>query len=242
MVETADHLAGGAGGPAGAGTTLVWDLPVRTAHWVLAACVAGSWATHYAGVQWFDWHRRIGYATLVIVAFRFVWGFVGTRHARFASFVRGPRAVLDYLRGRARAIAVGHNPLGALSVLALLALLFIQAATGLFANDEIASAGPFYGWTTHEQSNRLATLHRLNSKWLLAFVILHLLAVAWYARLRRRPLVRAMLTGRVDARVAPPGAAIHGSGTLRAILIVAVLALVLAVAIRAAPDVAVALF
>jgi cytochrome b len=241
-LEAAGHAARGTGSQAAPGTTLVWDVPVRVAHWALAALVAGAWATHYAGTQWFDWHRRLGYATLVIVAFRIVWGFVGTRHARFASFVRGPRAIFEYVRGGARADAAGHNPLGALSVLALLALLLVQATTGLFANDEIASAGPFYGWTTHEQSNRIASLHRVNSKWLLALVVLHVVAVAWYSRVRRQPLVRAMLTGRRDSRVAPPDAAIKESGILRAMLIVAVLAAVLVLAIRAAPDAAIALF
>ena len=79
---------------------LVWDLPLRATHWLLALTVAGAWVTHYAGTSWFAWHRALGYATLVLVVFRIVWGFVGTRHARFAVFVRGPGAVLDYLRSR----------------------------------------------------------------------------------------------------------------------------------------------
>ena len=79
---------------------LVWDLPVRVTHWALVLAVAGSWATHYAGVEWFPWHQRLGYVVLVLVVFRLVWGFVGTRHARFSGFVRGPRATLAYLRGR----------------------------------------------------------------------------------------------------------------------------------------------
>ena len=125
-------------------TRLVWDLPVRITHWLLVACVGGSWATHYAGVEWFQWHRRLGYAVLVLVAFRVAWGFVGTRHARFANFLRGPRAIVEYLRSDRE--TVGHNPLGALGVVAMLGLLGLQAATGLFANDEIMNAGPFYGW------------------------------------------------------------------------------------------------
>jgi hypothetical protein len=78
----------------GDASSLVWDLPVRVTHWLLVACVAGCWATHYAGVEWFQWHRRLGYGALVLVAFRIVWGFVGTRHARFSNFLRGPRALL----------------------------------------------------------------------------------------------------------------------------------------------------
>src|SRR5512139_2410052 len=77
---------------------LVWDLPLRVTHWLLVVTVSGAWATHYAGTQWFEWHERLGYATLVLVAFRIAWGFVGTRHARFANFLRGPSAIVDYVR------------------------------------------------------------------------------------------------------------------------------------------------
>ena len=223
-------------------TVLVWDLPVRVTHWMLVLCVAGSWLTHQAGVQWFDWHRRLGYVTLVLVLFRVVWGFVGTRHARFASFVRGPRAVAGYLRGRMRNLPAGHNPLGGLSVLAILALLLLQAGTGLFANDEIANTGPFYGWISQATSNRITSLHRANSDWLLALIALHVVAVAWHVGVRRNPLVRAMITGHKDERRVPPGDAIDNSRTMLALAIVGGLALALAVAIRAAPEAPIALF
>jgi cytochrome b len=211
---------------------LVWDWPLRAFHWAIVACVAGSFATHYAGIEWFDWHRRLGYATLVLVLFRIAWGWVGTRHARFASFVRGPRSVLEYLRGRGAAGAAGHNPLGALSVLAFLAVLLAQAATGLFANDEIANAGPFYGWVTDALSNRLTALHEANSWVLVALIALHLAAVAWYDLRRRAGLVQAMVTGR------KPGTrdGVESSRGWLAVAIVALLAVALALAIRAAPE------
>ncbi len=215
-------------------TRLVWDLPLRLTHWALAILVAGSWATHYAGARWTDWHARCGYAVLVLVVFRILWGFVGTRHARFASFLRGPREVLAYLRGAPG--GVGHNPLGALSVLAMLALLLLQAATGLFANDEIAFTGPFYGWASSEWSTRLTALHHRNADWLLVLIALHVAAIAWYGRVKGRPLVRAMLTGRRPADEVPAGEAIAGSRVVLALVIVAVLAGLLALAIRAAPE------
>lgn len=221
---------------------LVWDLPVRLTHWLLVISVAGSWLTHQAGVQWFGWHRRLGYTTLVLVLFRIAWGFVGTRHARFAGFVRGPRAIAAYLGGGARRETVGHNPLGALGVVAMLGLLLLQAATGLFANDEIASAGPFYGWVSQATSNRITALHRSNSDGLLAMIVLHVAAVAWYVWVRRRPLVRAMLTGRKAADRVPEGEAIGGSRSVLALAIVVALAAALALAIRAAPDAPIALF
>jgi len=220
---------------------LVWDLPVRLTHWALVLAVAGCWATHYAGVEWFGWHRRLGYAVLVLVAFRIVWGFVGTRHARFASFVRGPRTLLAYLRERGGA-TVGHNPIGALSVMALLALLLLQAATGLFANDEIMNMGPFYGWIAPELSNRITSLHRASSEWQLVLIGMHVAAVVFYVRVLGQPLVSAMITGRKPAASVPAGEAISGSRVLLACAIVAVLAVALALAVRAAPEATIALY
>jgi len=223
-------------------TRLVWDLPVRIAHWLFVLCVAGSWLTHQAGVQWFGWHRRFGFATLVLVSFRIVWGFVGTRHARFANFLRGPRAVVVYLRRGGAEEPVGHNPLGALSVVALLALLLVQAVTGLFANDEIVNVGPFYGWVSPATSNRLTALHHANADWLLALIGLHIVAVGWYGLARRKPLLRAMVTGRKDAGRVPEGEGIAGSRTALAVAIAAAFAIALALAIRAAPEATIALF
>jgi cytochrome b len=223
-------------------TRLVWDLPVRLTHWLLVAAVAGCWATHYAGLEWFAWHRRLGYVVLVLVAFRLVWGFVGTRHARFASFLRGPRTILGYLRDRDAAQPAGHNPLGALGVVALLALLLVKAATGLFANDEIVNAGPFYGWVAPASSNRLTTLHRMASDWLLVLIAVHVLAVGWHTLARRRSIVRAMLSGRKDAMEVSPAEAIEGSRTTLAVVIVALLSALLALAIRTAPPATFALY
>lgn len=220
---------------------LVWDLPVRLTHWALVLAVAGSWATHYAGIEWFPWHRRLGYVVLVLVAFRILWGFVGTRHARFRTFLRGPRAILAYLRDPAAAPA-GHNPLGAVGVLALLAALLLQASSGLFANDEIMSTGPFYGWIAPELSNRISSLHGTNSDWLLLLIVLHVAAVAWHVLARRQPLVRAMLTGRKPIGAVPEAEAIRSSRTPLALAIVAALAIALTLVVRAAPEATIALY
>jgi cytochrome b len=221
---------------------LVWDLPLRATHWMLAVTVAGAWATHYAGTRWFAWHRCFGYSTLVLVAFRIVWGFVGTRHARFAAFVRGPGALIEYLRDRPLRGTPGHNPLGALSVLAMLAALLFQATTGLFANDQVASAGPFYGWIAPATSNRITGLHEANSILVLALVALHVGAIAWYGRVAGRPLVRAMITGRKPAADVPTPEAIENSRTLLALAVVAALAIGLVLAVRAAPEATIALY
>ena len=218
-------------------TALVWDWPLRVFHWALVLAVAGSFATHYAGIEWFDWHRRCGYVVLVLIGFRFAWGFVGPRYSRFSTFLRGPGAVIEHLRGRHPYPVAGHNPVGAVSVLAFLGSLAMQAATGLFANDEIANAGPFYGWVTLATSNRLTSLHDLNSSILIALIAAHLVAIAWYDGLRRIGLVRAFWTGR---KAGAEG--IRSSRGGLALAIVMALIVALALAIRAAPEASVSFF
>ena len=218
-------------------TRLVWDLPLRFFHWLLAACVAGSWLTHELGTPWFAWHARIGYTTLVLVCFRIAWGFVGPMHARFASFLRGPRATLAYLRDLSGGAAdsVGHNPLGGLSVVAMLALLLLQAVTGLFANDDIFNSGPLYGYVSDAQSDRLTGLHKGNFDWLLALIGLHLAAIAYYQFTGRRDLLRPMLTGRKPASQVPPQAGIGNQRVWLAITLVLVAAGLLWRVIATAP-------
>jgi cytochrome b len=222
----------------GADEVLIWDWPLRACHWLLVLCVSGSWATHYAGLEWFTWHQWFGCAALVLVAFRIAWGFVGPRYARFESFVRGPRGILRYLRGDEPALP-GHNPLGALSVLAFLGALLLQAGTGLFANDEIASAGPLFGWVAQETSNRLANVHATTSKVLLGLIALHLAAVAWHDLVRGRHLVRSMLNGRKRGPAVPVTSGIASALAVRALAIVIALAAALAWVISAAPDAAI---
>jgi cytochrome b len=232
LAVSADPATPRSGRPA-----LVWDWPLRVFHWALVLAVAISFATHYLGVEWFDWHRRAGYVTLVLVGFRLAWGLVGSRHARFASFLRGPGAMLDYLQGRQPYPVAGHNPLGGLSVVIFLVALAVQAATGLFANDEIANAGPFYGWITQEVSNRLTALHEINANVLLALIVAHVAAVIWYDAVRGRGLTRAFVTGR------KPGATdIESSRGGLAVGIVIALVIALALAVRAAPEATVSFF
>src|SRR5262249_5537036 len=110
---------------------LIWDWPTRLVHWLLVALVFFSWGA--AEYQHMDLHRYSGYTILGLLVFRLYWGIAGSETARFANFVKGPRAVADYLRSKTKSI--GHNPLGALSVVALLTLLVAQVALGLFSVD-----------------------------------------------------------------------------------------------------------
>lgn len=174
----------------------IWDLPTRLFHWSLVLLVVFSVTTAKIGGNWMDWHLRSGYAVLALLVFRLLWGFAGARYARFAQFVRGPRAVLDYLRTAAAGERhAGHNPLGAWSVVALLAALLVQASTGLFANDEIATEGPLSKLVSGATVGLMTKIHLVNEKLIYALVALHLAAIAYYQLAKREDLVAAMLTG-----------------------------------------------
>jgi cytochrome b len=173
----------------------VWDLPLRLFHWTLATLVVFSIVSIKLGGFWKDWHMRSGYAILTLLVFRILWGFAGSRTARFSSFLHGPRVVSAYLRGLPQVPSAGHNPLGGWSVLAMLAVLLAQAASGLFANDGSFSEGPLAHLVSGAASDRLSTLHRYGEWAICALVGLHLAAIGYRTRIRHEPLVRAMLTG-----------------------------------------------
>ena len=223
----------------------VWDLPVRIFHWILAAAFIGAYVTHKLGVGYFKYHVWCGYTVIVLVSFRILWGIVGTRHARFWNFVRGPRStalyLLAWLRGREPSYP-GHNPLGAFMVIALLLALFTQALTGLFGNDEIFNVGPLYGYVTNETSLQLTSLHRELFAWICAAVVVHMLAVLAHRITKGENLVLAMLTGRKPAHTIPTEEAIHSSRTWLAALLVIALSAALAWIVSHAPSADAALF
>lgn len=196
--EPASATAAGEPPPTPQPRVRVWDLPTRLFHWTLALLVAASFITAEIGGNAMLWHMRAGYAILALVLFRILWGLAGDRYALFASFVRGPRRVLAYLgatlRGHAARTA-GHNPLGALSVLALLAALAVQATTGLFANDDIATEGPLAKLVSGAASTWLTRIHKWNETLILVLIGLHLAAIVFYALAKRENLVWPMIIG-----------------------------------------------
>jgi cytochrome b len=172
----------------------VWDLPTRLFHWLLLAGVVAAFVTAQIGGNLMVWHGRIGLAMVGLLSFRLAWGFIGSSYARFGHFVPGPRALVAYLQGRWQ--GVGHNPLGALSVLALLALLIAQTVTGLFGNDDIAFTGPLYPLVSKDLSDTLTGWHHRGELAIYLLVGLHVAAIAFYALLKKERLVPAMVTGR----------------------------------------------
>jgi cytochrome b len=183
----------------------VWDLPTRIFHWALAALVVFSFTTGRIGGDWMGWHLKSGYAILALVLFRIAWGFAGSESARFASFLRGPAAAVSYARGLLAGrhpFTPGHNPLGGWMVAAMLAAVALQAATGLFSDDEIATQGPLAARVSNETVSRMSALHSWWEWAIVALVVLHVCAIAAYRWKWNVRLVGAMLHGRMEA----PGA------------------------------------
>lgn len=171
----------------------LWDLPTRLFHWLLVLAIAAAIISGQLGGNLIVWHGRIGILIVGLIAFRLVWGVLGSTYARFAHFFPTPARIKAYLRGEWR--QPGHNPLGALSVFALLALVGFQAVSGLFANDDIAFSGPLYDLVGRDLSNRLSGLHYLASNALYGLIALHLAAIAFYVRVKKKNMVKPMITG-----------------------------------------------
>lgn len=171
----------------------IWDLPTRLFHWSLVGAIVFAVVTGKVGGNWIEWHGRSGLFILGLIIFRLIWGFVGAPTARFANFVRGPRAIKAYLKGEWQGI--GHNPLGALAVLALLGLTASQVVSGLFANDDIAFSGPLAALVSSELSGQITGVHALLINALFVVVGLHVAAIAFYARVKKTNLVLPMVTG-----------------------------------------------
>jgi cytochrome b len=169
----------------------VWDGAVRASHWLLVLLIGAAYLTEEFDAM--DWHQRIGLTVLGLIVFRLVWGLVGSRHARFTDFLRGPATVRAYLRGAWRGL--GHNPLGGWSVLLLLLMPLGMVATGLFANDDVVFKGVLADWVDKDVSDRLTGLHHLGFDLLLGLIALHLGAIAYHRLFRGEHLVKPMLTG-----------------------------------------------
>ena len=175
----------------------IWDLPTRGFHILLALCVVGLIVTGEIGAM--QLHFRLGYAVLTLVLFRMVWGFVGGHWSRFVNFVPTPtqlRAYVQAVRDQQAPSSTGHNPLGAMSVLAILGILLIQVFSGFLSDDEIANAGP---WTAlvPAQWVELATEYHseIGKAILILLIVLHVGTVLYYKRVKNDDLITPMLTG-----------------------------------------------
>lgn len=198
-------------------TVRVWDLPTRVFHWSLLACLIGLVSTAQIGGNAMEWHFRLGYAVLSLLMFRIIWGLVGGQWSRFSAFTYSPATVMRYLQGQGQPEhAVGHNPLGAMSVFALLGFLLLQVVSGLISDDTIAASGPFAKWVSDTMVRNATFYHKdVGALILFSLVALHLGAVLYYRLQKGLNLVRPMIRG--DKEVTHPTLSSKDNGPTRAL-------------------------
>ncbi|WP_282602238.1 cytochrome b/b6 domain-containing protein [Paracoccus sp. PARArs4] len=177
----------------------VWDPALRAFHWLLATLVIANWLLGKFGPGVMTIHFWLGYAILALLGFRVVWGFVGPKHARFRNFLRGPRAVISYLRHLHEprpSLWPGHNPMGALSVVAMLGVLLWQVGSGLVIDPEdFVNIGPLADLAGSDISHAAVGWHDLGATLVLVLVLLHVAIIAFYRLWKHEDLVRPMITG-----------------------------------------------
>ena len=210
----------------------VWDAPTRLFHWAIVILLGLSWLTESRG--WMELHFLSGYSVIALLLFRVSWGFVGSETARFSHFIRGPIAALRHLahlHRREPDTAIGHNAAGGWMVLAMLAMLAVEVATGLCANDDGDTEGPLFKYVGKDRSDWLSHIHAVNFKVIQVAVLLHIVAILIYLGLKRHDLVRPMITGRkhLPEALQPPRLA----SPLRAVVLFAVAAVAVSVAVNA---------
>lgn len=232
---------------------LVWDLPLRLFHWLLVISLLASWYTAEMSSKgefielggksfgYAEVHFWLGYWALGLICFRILWGFVGPKHARFASFIPGPRRFATYagkfFRRDSRP-STGHNPMGAPVVLLMLLLVGAQAVTGLFLvdNTEIFSA-PYHATVGEGTSSKLMSFHHFNFHLLQWVVVVHVAAILFYALYKRQNLVSPMVTGRKPGELVPDAEAIPGSQLLKALIVALIAAGIVWLVLSQAPPV-----
>ncbi|GHU13354.1 cytochrome b561 [Betaproteobacteria bacterium] len=202
----------------------LWDLPTRLFHWLLVAAIAALFVTIKADMDGgIDWHAKIGLFVVGLIAFRLTWGFVGSTYARFFQFFPTPGKIIAYLKGEWHEL--GHNPLGALSVFALLALTALQVGLGLFTNDDISFQGSLYPLIDSDLSATLTGWHRYLAYGLLAVIGLHLASIVFYKLVKKHNLIPPMLTGKIEVADTEAGKEAKGGGIVALIIALAIAAL-----------------
>ncbi len=179
----------------------IWDGVTRLWHWAFAFSVTAGWLLgRFRDFDTVQWHFYAGYLTGVLLVWRLLWGFVGPQPIRFSSLLRSLKGLPAYLRGffsRQPSGSAGHNPLGVLSVFAMLGLLALQVGSGLFVEDDtLFAAGPLAYDIDTDLGKSLASLHRINAKFILLVLGLHLAAIVFYRVWKKEDLVTPMINGK----------------------------------------------
>lgn len=203
-------------------TVEAWDLPTRLFHWVLAVLILCAYLSYEYGDVQMKWHMWNGYAILTLCLYRVLWGIFGSSTARFGDFVRGPRRIWGYVMSLRKGSAeryLGHNPLGACMVLALLLLILGQGSLGLFTSDDIFVDGPLVFLASSDWVSFAGSLHRIGFWVIVGFVGLHILAALFYVFVKRENLVRAMISGRKPVKQVPSTAQLQKAPLYRALFL-----------------------
>jgi cytochrome b len=178
----------------------IWDPVTRLWHWILVLAVSLGWSFgKFMSFDTIQWHFYIGYLILGLMVFRYLWGFAGPTPVRYRAIIPTPTALLTYLRHmgrRAPSGSPGHNPVGSLSVIAMLAVIGAQALSGLFIeSDDFFEYGPLAGYVSEAMVNRLTWWHHFNADVILVLVILHVSAILFYLVWKKENLIKPMITG-----------------------------------------------
>ena len=198
----------------------VWDLPTRIFHWALVVDVICLAVSGLIGGNAMVWHFRFGNVVIALLLFRIIWGLVGGRWSRFSAFIYAPQTVINYLKGKIKPEhTIGHSPIGAISVFAMLAILLAQAGSGLISDDDIAFSGHLTRYVSNATVQLATNYHRNIGKWLLLGVLLlHIAAILFYIW-RKKNLVNAMLHGNKELHESVPGSRDNALSRVTAIAI-----------------------
>lgn len=219
-------------------TVRIWDLPTRLFHWLLAACVIALVITGQLGGDAMVWHFRLGVTVLTLLLFRLLWGFVGGHWSRWRQLTCTPSALRQYFSAQSsQQRYLGHNPMGSLSVIALMSLLLLQVATGLFSDDEIANAGPLTVWVSESIVSMTTQWHKgLGKGLVLLLIAIHVGAILWYFIKKKENLSRAMLWGDKSSESPATSSLDRPRDWLKALLCLALVAALVFVLINATPS------
>lgn len=209
---------------------LVWDIPTRMFHWLLVIAVVMQWVTAEFTDD-MELHSYVGYGLLGLLLFRVMWGFVGTRHARFLSFVKGPQSAIAYAKDK-DAVTAGHNPFGGWMVIVMLVTLIMQGVSGLFITDDVLFNGPYYSSVSDELQSTMGWIHHNGFTVIQILVALHILAVLWYQFGKKQALVNAMFSGK---KAVSEDQAISSSRLPLALIVIVITALAIGALVYFAP-------
>jgi len=216
---------------------LIWDLPLRIFHWALVITIAGAWYTSDQDNGLIEHHLTFGYVALGLIIFRVLWGFFGTRHSQFKHFIPTPVKLLAYVKNNnSSKEPAGHNPLGSLMVVFMLTIILLQSVSGLFMNDDIFTAGPYYDTINEDIEAILVFIHRNSFDVIIGAIVLHVLAIACYKKFKGKSLVLPMITGKKSSTdVSEQDAIKHSKVIVGIIVAIAVIAFVYWLVVLNAP-------